>query len=662
MPSQSIVKLKKTLKIIAVGALIVLPVLFLFPQTTHAAVFGLLPDLSPGGITTAVFRVLAFILNFIFGLLFILGGALVNMMMHLNANILNQENALVGVGWTISRDVANLGFVLVMIIMAVATILRYEKFSAKSLLPKLIGAAIIVNFSLTIAGVFITFSNSLTNVFLNGKMSGDMVAAIDNAFGPQKLLLPPENPLPPNPSDQGSAAGGVTAAVLTSIAGLVFTTLFTALAAFVMIVLAFMLMVRYIYLSFLLIVAPLVWLFWVFPPLNKLFGEWWSKFLDWVFFAPAVTFFIYIALTSAKFLGSVSISTGSFGSAFETAFSQGSQMLIMGGIMLGGLIAAKSMGIAGAGAAIKLAQGAGNSAKKWAARTSQRVATAPLRTDRARKITEDLQKSNFRPFRAVGNAISRGGAMQGEQLIKQATEAQKKFSDQQLAYRVRDMKGVERAAALSRLSKNGTAGLIPEGVATYINEDTKKMFAANGQGKAYGDMEKSVGFNTEMLTALKAGDDKKFEEETKKFFNGFSIKDFDKLQGNILSAFNKDKNNLGLDQSEHERVGTAVKDAVFEVAPGGIAKIRPKLKGDDLSKFNTDLNKYVDDFENNILKLDKAVKVLEPKEKMKRIENDSAINQKDKDKARALYGTQKNMGGSLFGSWTPAGGGGEEES
>jgi hypothetical protein len=353
-------KLQRALRAAAICFLVAAPLLFMIPQTTHAALFGLLPDLSPGGITAAVFRILAFILNFIFGLLFILGGALVNMMMHLNANILNQENALVGIGWTISRDVANLGFVLVMIIVAVATIVRYEKFSAKSLLPKLIGAAIIVNFSLTIAGVFITFSNSLTNVFLNGKMSGDMVTAIDNAFGPQKLLLPPENPPPPDPSQQGSAAGGFATAVLTSIAGLVFTTLFTALAAFVMIVLAFMLMIRYVYLSFLLIVAPLVWLFWVFPPLNKLFGEWWSKFLDWVFFAPAVTFFIYIALTSAKFLGSVSISTsGSVGSILETTFSQGAQMVIMGGIMIGGLIAAKSMGIAGAKGALSVAQKAG---------------------------------------------------------------------------------------------------------------------------------------------------------------------------------------------------------------------------------------------------------------------------------------------------------------
>ncbi len=415
MPSSFLGKIKKFLKLTAIGLLIILPVSFLFPQTTHAAFFGLLPDLSPGGIAAAVFRVIAFIFNFIFGLFFILGGILVNAMMQLNANILNQENALVGIGWTLSRDIANLGFVLMMIIIAVATILRYKAFNANTLLPKLIGAAIIVNFSLTIAGVFVTFSNSLTNVFLNGKMGGDMVGAIDNAFGPQKLLLPPENPPPPDPSQQGSAAGGVTAAILTSIAGLVFTTLFTALAAFVLLVFAFMLMMRYIWLSFLMMVAPLVWLFWVFPPLNKLFSEWWSKFLTWVFFAPAVSFFIYVALTSAQFLGKVSISTASVGSALETTFSQGVQMLILGGIMLGGLIAAQSMGIAGAKGAVGVAQRAGKGIKtgfsNYAKQQGGRLGAAALNTKAGKATQGALLRAGSRLQGVGANAGTIGKAL-----------------------------------------------------------------------------------------------------------------------------------------------------------------------------------------------------------------------------------------------------------
>ncbi len=454
----------RILKIALIGALIALPLLVM-PQTTHAALFGLL-DLSPAGVATMVFRILAFILNFVFGLLFILGGFLVNLMMHLNADILNQNNALVGVGWTIARDVANLGFVLMMIIVAVATIVRYERFSAKSLLPKLIGAAIIVNFSLTIAGIFITFSNSLTNVFLNGKMSGDMVSAIDNAFAPQKLLLPPENPEPPNPADQGSAAGGVTAAALTSIAGLIFTTAFTAIAALVMIALALMLLIRYVYLSFLLIVAPLVWLFWVFPPLNKLFNEWWSKFLDWVFFAPAVSFFIYVALTGAQFLGSAQISTGgSVGSVLETTFSQGAQMVVLAGILLGGLIAAKSMGIAGAAGAINIAKSTGKQVRGWAGKASARMATAPLRTQAGRNIVGGMQKfgqnlpSWLKPIaapitgqvRLAGNALAEQRAKVEKQIADATKKLPKNLKDK--AQRYAHANNAERVAIASDLLK-----------------------------------------------------------------------------------------------------------------------------------------------------------------------------------------------------------------
>ncbi len=652
---------KKFVRIAVIGLLAAVP-LFLAPQMTHAAsLFGI--DLSPAGLVTAGFRAIAYIFNFIFGLLYLLGSYLVQVALQVNNQILSSQNQIVTIGWTILRDVANLGFVLIMIIVAVATILRYEKFSAKALLPKLIAAAIIVNFSLTIAGAFIVFANSITGVFLAGKLGTDPGITISNAFEPQALYLPPQNPPPPNPADQGSAASGFGAAVLTGIAGLVFSMVFTLIAALVMFALALMLIIRYVMLSILLLTAPITWLFWVFPPLSDIFHTWWKKFMQWVFFLPAVAFFIYLALTSVQFFDGMNINTATaVGGTLGIVFDQGVKMILLCGLMLGGLIVANNMGIAGAAGAMKLATGAGNAAKKWAGRTSQRLATAPLRTDRARKITESLQKSNFRPFRAVGNAISRGGAVQGEQLVKQATEAQKKLSDQQLAYRVRDMKGVERAAALSRLSKSGTSGLIPGGVATYINEDTKKMFAANGQGKAYGDMEKSVGFNAEMLAALKAGDDKKFEEETKRFFNGFSIKDFDKLQGNILSAFNKDKNNLGLDQSEHERVGTAVKDAVFEVAPGGIAKIRPKLKGDDLTKFNQSLNQYISDQELS-LNIPIDVQLKKPKEKLEYMDSKANLRP-HMDKMRTLYNTQKNMGGSLLGSWAPTGGGGgggEEE-
>lgn len=413
---------RKLLKMAAVALLIAAPLLVL-PQTTHAvSLFGV--DLSPAGLVTAGFRAIAYVFNFLFGLLYILGSNLVQVALNLNGQILNHQNQIVTIGWTILRDIANLGFVLVMIIIAVATIVRYKEYNAKSLLPKLIAAAIIVNFSLTIAGAFITFSDSLTNVFLAGKLGGspsEFATAITVAFEPQALYLPPQNPPPPNPADQGSAASGFGEAILTGIAGLVFSMVFTLIAALVMFALALMLIVRYVMLSILLLTAPITWLFWVFPPLSKIFHDWWSRFLDWVFFLPAVAFFIYLALTSVQFFDSLPIDTSSsLGGTLSNVFNQGIKMIILCGLMIGGLFVAKNMGITGAAGAIKLAKGVGDSTKKWAKNTStrlaQRAATYPLRTERGRNVVGGLQRFGQdlprglrwlgAPVRNTGNALS----------------------------------------------------------------------------------------------------------------------------------------------------------------------------------------------------------------------------------------------------------------
>lgn len=359
-------KLKRVLKILAPALLLAVP-LFLAPQTTHAlSLLGGL-DFSPAGIATGIFRVIAYVFNFLFGLLYLLGSYLVQVALQVNDQILNGQNQIVTIGWTILRDVANLGFVLVMIIVAVATIIRYEKFSAKALLPKLIAAAIIVNFSLTIAGAFIVFANSLTQVFLAGKLGNDPATAISVAFQPQALYLPPQNPPPPNPADQGSAASGFGTALLTGIAGLVFSMVFTLIAALVMFALALMLIIRYVFLSILLLTAPITWLFWVFPPLSDIFHTWWKKFMQWVFFLPAVAFFIYLALTSVQFFDGMNINTATaVGGTLGIVFDQGIKMILLCGLMLGGLIVAQNMGIAGAAGAMKIATGARKSVTGWA--------------------------------------------------------------------------------------------------------------------------------------------------------------------------------------------------------------------------------------------------------------------------------------------------------
>ena len=67
------------------------------------------------------------------------------------------ENSTVKLGWGIVRDFSNLFFIVVIMIIAFATILQLETYGMKALLPKLIAIALLINFSLAICGFLIYF-------------------------------------------------------------------------------------------------------------------------------------------------------------------------------------------------------------------------------------------------------------------------------------------------------------------------------------------------------------------------------------------------------------------------------------------------------------------------------------------------------------------------
>ena len=95
----------------------------------HAQASKLLTD--PIGVLTdwsliAIGKTLAFllfILGFLGGMCVFLGGTLTNWALDLNSTVL--QNPTVSTGWIITRDLANLGFVLAIILIAFATILRF---------------------------------------------------------------------------------------------------------------------------------------------------------------------------------------------------------------------------------------------------------------------------------------------------------------------------------------------------------------------------------------------------------------------------------------------------------------------------------------------------------------------------------------------------------
>ncbi|HOK35187.1 MAG TPA: hypothetical protein PLL80_00295 [Candidatus Pacearchaeota archaeon] len=76
------------------------------------------------------------------------------------------NNSIIKAGLDITLPFANMFFILILIVIAIATILRVESYGMKKLLPTLIIIALLVNFTPVICGFIVDFSNIMMNYFL----------------------------------------------------------------------------------------------------------------------------------------------------------------------------------------------------------------------------------------------------------------------------------------------------------------------------------------------------------------------------------------------------------------------------------------------------------------------------------------------------------------
>lgn len=557
-----------------------------------------------GGIaSSAINGVFLFVINavgFIGGTLFSWAGALTNLTLSLNFDILN--NPMIGVGWGIARDLTNLGFVLFIIIIAIATILRIQQYEAKSTLGKLIAVALLVNFSLLFAGVFIDFSNMLTNYFIKSITPdnvgiGGLGPSLANAFGIQNLLNV-KDATEISEVAQGVAQFGKGS--LAVIASGSFVAAFTFLGALSLLALAVMFLVRYVALSILLILVPLAFLFIILPATGKIFSQWLSQFMKWIIFAPTASFFLYLAVymtvNYGKMMDNLAIQSQGIGTANQMAFqnliiSQPLQtigrLVIVIGLLLGGLITANSMGIAGSKAFLGIAQATGKGVGGWLGRKGVTGATAlTTRSEWGRKGIEAMQKAGLQrgafgrlvtaPIRTLGTGLSNIGVIQGEKLIKQAEARQKDLSDKQLALRVSGMSRDDQIVALARLAKNRNLDMVPD-LKRYIQDArNKQVFAAYGQQKSYDDLEKTAGFSYEMLSG-KDRDGKSIGREAaaQKFYSKFGKKDWAKAQFNEIFD---GKPQFGFSAKDHQLLQQLATYGISVNNPGDLRKVMVNVK------------------------------------------------------------------------------------
>lgn len=446
------------------------------------------------------------IMQAIFGLVYSLMGFLVNMgafVMNfaflLSSGIVN--SIMVKTGFSISLYLINLVFVLILIVIAMATILRYERFGMKKLLPTLLATAIFVNFGLVIAGIILNLSDQVSTFFVTqGAPAGstnpfadfsDSLVAQLKATGLAKV--------------NGS---NMTATITSNF----FSIIFLFLIATVLFTVGIVLIYRYVVLSMSLIVMPLQLGSAAIPFYNKA-QKWWTDFMKWVMFPPALLFFLYLSLVLVSTLTSGSGSDPGISAALaefnklpvtkavlkfigvdvsNTQFITGIvQRIILIAFVLLGLQMAKGFGVAGAGVALGAATAIGKGAKKrmvsgakraGAAAKSMagkaagaagvgaaRLASIPLRRwDKAAAGIEEMQNAGAnmgwvgKKFTAPARMVGRALQAKKEAANAILTNRQKDFDKMSMSERVSRLSGatsdLEKAALLKAIAadkKNG---------------------------------------------------------------------------------------------------------------------------------------------------------------------------------------------------------------
>lgn len=296
------------------------------------------------------------------------------------------DQPLVNIGWKLARDVVNIFYILFLLIIAISTILRFASYGMKQLLWKLIISALLVNFSLPIAGVIIDVSNALGNSFyqnmgtITQDGSHDVSATIIKGFQPGKIYQPgPRSAL---------ELGGSYERLINIIIALAMGILLEIVAAFVIFAGAFLLVIRIVALWIVLILSPFAFLFWVLPRTSSISNRWFEALFNQSFFYPAYMFFLYLVFKAidggviTSLVGGSRLDSNITDSLIQGGSAGASELsskpeLVLGFITLGillvaSLVAAKEMSAHGAGAAIGFGKSAGKSLQGYAGRVANK--------------------------------------------------------------------------------------------------------------------------------------------------------------------------------------------------------------------------------------------------------------------------------------------------
>lgn len=309
---------------------------------------------------------------------------------------------IVFTGWVIIRDFMNIMFVVALIVMGIATIIRVESYNFRNLLFRLIVMAILINFSQIIAITLIDFSNMLINIF---KPEGTIMdfgrlifqSYITNGDGLEGALGYGRTPLQ-----------GIPIVITKWISLVVLSVSFLMVAG--------LMVVRLIGLWFLIMLSPAAYALGILPRTKSYADMWWDYFIKYLIWGPVVMFFFRISFMFMKDKGNNVMNDSIVDNLFISSF-------IFFGFMI-----AKKTGMAGASAVTGYADSVLKRAKGYGVKAADGAKTGAWAGAK---------------YVGRGTAIKKFGKLAGDDVMEKFGERMEKRTAKWQAYPVATAKGMK---------------------------------------------------------------------------------------------------------------------------------------------------------------------------------------------------------------------------
>ncbi len=258
--------------------------------------------------------------------------------------------------WKFIRDFFNIFFILILLLSAFATVFQVENFSIRKIFLNILLAALVINFSFPITRFLIDLTNVPMYYFLNAILPGT-----DGGLGFTKVYL----------SSTGMA--GIKLATAVGFTKAFLNCIFMFLFAISLLVLAVMLLIRFIALTLLLVLSPIGFAASLMPGFQSVGSKWWEEFWRYSLFGPSAALMLLVAMRFQNELatdGTIdsfnkTLASMSAGSAAGSAMSLVAFYTIPLVLIWAAIGMANKSSVAGAGLVVGLGYGAARKVGGW---------------------------------------------------------------------------------------------------------------------------------------------------------------------------------------------------------------------------------------------------------------------------------------------------------